>query len=76
LDPVWVQQILGKIKQAADRMTMKNEQPILLCSPSTRPHIKRLMERAMPSVPVLSTGEVAPQVRIVAMENIKSPNED
>ncbi|MBI1824173.1 MAG: flagellar biosynthesis protein FlhA [Nitrospirae bacterium] len=73
LDPVWVQQILGKIKQAADRMAIKNEQPVLLCSPVTRPHIKRLMERAMPAVPVLSTGEVSPQVRIVAMENIIEP---
>jgi flagellar biosynthesis protein FlhA len=76
LDPVLVQQILGRIKQAADRMGARNEQPVLLCSPATRPHIKKLVERAMPSIPVLSTGEVAPQVRIVVLENIKSPNED
>lgn len=76
LDPALVQQILGRIKQAADRMAGRNEQPLLLCSPVTRPHIKKLVERSMPSIPVLSTGEVAPQVRIVALENIKSPDED
>ncbi|MFI5303798.1 MAG: flagellar biosynthesis protein FlhA [Nitrospiria bacterium] len=76
IDPVLVHQILAKIKQASDRMVTKNEQPVLLCSPATRPHIKKMIERAMPSIPVLSTGEVSPQVRIVAMENVKSPNED
>ena len=76
LDPALVQKIIGRIKQAAERMAGRNEQPVLLCSPAIRPHIKKLVERAMPSIPVLSTGEVSPQVRIIALENVKSPDED
>jgi len=45
-------------------------QPVLLCSPTLRPHLWRLFSRALPHVAVLSHGEVPPQVRVVSVANL------
>jgi len=76
IEPALAQMIVGKVNQAVERVALKNEQPLLLCSPAARPHLRKLMERSMASVPVLSTAEITPQVRIVVTENIKGPNEN
>jgi flagellar biosynthesis protein FlhA len=45
-------------------------QPVLLCSPTLRPHLWRLFSRALPHVAVLSHSEVPPQVRVVAVATL------
>ncbi|MBI3351498.1 MAG: flagellar biosynthesis protein FlhA [Nitrospirae bacterium] len=76
LDPVWTQKVLQKIKQASDRMILKNVQPVLLSSPVVRPHLRKLTERPFPAIPVLSSNEVVKQIKIQSFENIKLPDED
>ena len=76
LDPAWIQKLIGRVRQASERMALRSEQPVLLCSPAARPHLKKLIERVLPALPVLSTAEIAPHVRITALENVKVPDED
>jgi flagellar biosynthesis protein FlhA len=45
-------------------------QPVLLCSPTLRPHLWRLFSRALPHIAVLSHGEVPPQVRVVSVATL------
>jgi flagellar biosynthesis protein FlhA len=43
---------------------------VLLCSPTLRPHLWRLLSRALPHIAVLSHGEVPPQVRLVSVATL------
>jgi flagellar biosynthesis protein FlhA len=45
-------------------------QPVLLCSPTLRPHLWRLLSRALPHIAVLSHSEVPPQVRLVSVATL------
>jgi flagellar biosynthesis protein FlhA len=45
-------------------------QPVLLCSASLRPHLWRLLSRALPHIAVLSHSEVPPQVRVVSVASL------
>jgi flagellar biosynthesis protein FlhA len=42
-------------------------QPVLLCTPALRPHLRRLFARVLPHVAVLSHNEVPPQVRMISL---------
>jgi len=50
-----------------EQFTINNYQPLLLCSPLIRPHVKKLVERFIPNLVVLSHNEVAQDVRIEAL---------
>jgi flagellar biosynthesis protein FlhA len=71
LDPTLAQKMLTQVKVASERLAAKGNLPVLLCSPTIRPHLQRLVERFLPSVAVLSSNEVAPQVKLQSLEIIK-----
>jgi flagellar biosynthesis protein FlhA len=45
-------------------------QPVLLCTPTLRPHLWRLFSRALPHIAVLSHSEVPPQMRVLAIATL------
>jgi flagellar biosynthesis protein FlhA len=69
--PGFAQRVQGAIKQAAERAISRGVQPVLLCSPSLRPYLRRLIERGLSSLPVLSLNEVEGQVRLQSLEMVK-----
>jgi flagellar biosynthesis protein FlhA len=69
--PGLAQRVQGAIKQAAERAIGRGVQPVLLCSPSLRPYLRRLIERGLSSLPVLSLNEVEGQVRLQSLEMVK-----
>jgi flagellar biosynthesis protein FlhA len=71
LDPTLGQKIVMRVRQAVERLMVKGYQPVVLCSPMVRPHVRRLLERALPAVGVISSNEVAPQIRIQAFETVR-----
>lgn len=64
LDPNIAQAIINEIEGFLERFTLHNYQPILLCSPLIRPHMRRLTERFIPNLVVLSHNEITSDVRI------------
>lgn len=64
LDPTTAQRLLGKLAAWVERFTMDNNQPLLLCSSSVRSHVRRLTERFLPSLAVISPAELASNVRV------------
>ncbi|MBF0236094.1 MAG: flagellar biosynthesis protein FlhA [SAR324 cluster bacterium] len=64
LDPSLAQTIINNIESLTEAFAMQNYQPLLLCSPLIRPHLKRLTERFIPNLVVLSHNEVTNDVRI------------
>ena len=64
LDPQQAQGLIEGIEAEMTHFSPLNYQPILLCSPLVRPHLKQLTERFIPSLVVLSHNEIASDVRI------------
>jgi flagellar biosynthesis protein FlhA len=67
LDPEMAQTIIQNVEGQMERFTVLNYQPILLCSPLIRPHVKKLTERFIPNLVVLSHNEVSHDVRIESL---------
>jgi flagellar biosynthesis protein FlhA len=75
LDPGLSQKLLAALKQAAERVAAKGQQPIVLCSPVLRRHLRKLSERVLASVPVLAFSEVDGMAKIKALETVRIGDE-
>jgi len=73
LEPNLAQKILGSIHQCMDRIGPLHYQPVILCSPIIRRHLKRLLERFLPQVAVLSHSELTPQAKIQSLGVVSFP---
>jgi len=79
MDPSFMQAIVNNTAQKVDDVMLKGDNPILICSPAVRLHVKRIIEAKLPTVPVLSYAEVDPKVAIrplavVGLNNEKTKN--
>ena len=67
LNPNVAQAIINGLDEKMEQFSFNNYQPLLLCSPLIRPHMKKLVERFIPNLVILSHNEVAQDVRIEAL---------
>ena len=67
LDPEMAQTVIQSVEAQLERFSVLNYQPILLCSPLIRPHLKKLTERFTPNLVVLSHNEISHDVRIESL---------
>jgi flagellar biosynthesis protein FlhA len=68
VDPAKAQSLASRLGEVLASEDLA--QPVLLCSPTLRPHLWRLLSRALPHIAVLSHGEVPPQVRLVSVATL------
>lgn len=64
MEPSKVQVFIKAVKEVFEPQMMSGIQPVLLCSPSSRPFVRSLIERSLPSIAVLSQTEVHPKMAI------------
>ncbi|ENH98222.1 flagellar biosynthesis protein FlhA [Gracilibacillus halophilus YIM-C55.5] len=64
MDPDNQQRIIQSVSENVENMSLQEEQPILLCSPTIRMYIRQLLDRYFPQVVVLSYNEIEPTVEI------------
>jgi flagellar biosynthesis protein FlhA len=65
LEPTVAEKILAKIREAAEAITpMLETAPVLLASPLVRMYLRKLTERFLPDLVVLSHSEIVPTVQI------------
>jgi flagellar biosynthesis protein FlhA len=69
MDPNRIQDLLVRITNGINEL-LPGAQPVLLTNPVVRPHLHRLLERAMPHLAVLSHSEVPLDVRVVSLGTI------
>ncbi|MGE3550083.1 MAG: flagellar biosynthesis protein FlhA [Geobacter sp.] len=67
IEPASAQQIIASIRTLVDRFGMYGAQPVVLASPSIRRHVKKLIERFVPHVAVLSHNEIPQNVKIQSL---------
>jgi flagellar biosynthesis protein FlhA len=58
LEPRFAEQVLSRIGAQVERMIKGNVMPVLLCAPELRRHLRRLTERVLPHLAVVSMTEV------------------
>ncbi|MGQ9531333.1 MAG: flagellar biosynthesis protein FlhA [Desulfotomaculales bacterium] len=70
VEPGTVQRMVRQLKDLAARFTARGLTPVVLCSPSVRPGLRRLLERYLPGVAVVSIGEILPGTEIEAVGTV------
>ncbi|MDD2558041.1 MAG: flagellar biosynthesis protein FlhA [Desulfuromonadaceae bacterium] len=71
LDPRQAQTILDAIAQQVQNFS-GGMTPVLLCSPTIRPHVKKLTERYLPSLAVISHNEIAPHLKVRSIGTVRT----
>lgn len=71
IDPTLSQQLVAALKQAAERVASKGHQPVVLCSPASRRHLRKLTDRVLHSVPILGLNEIDGMAKLQAVETVR-----
>lgn len=64
LEPRFAEQLLGQMATQVERMMKNNTNPVLLCAPELRRHLRRFTERVLPHLSVVSMAEVPNTVNL------------
>jgi flagellar biosynthesis protein FlhA len=75
LDPGLSHNLLSVMKQTVERVAARGHQPVLLCSPALRRHIRRLTDRILHAVPVVGLNELDSMVRLQSLDTIRLDGE-
>jgi flagellar biosynthesis protein FlhA len=76
IDPKIAQRIMRRIGEQLEKFGPLNAQPLILCSAQIRPHLKKLADRFIPNLFVISYDEVETNVRIQSIGMVELVNED
>jgi len=69
LDPVTAQKILDRLAELL-HVFPAGRQPVVLCLPQIRPHLRRLTERYFPNLAILSHNEIAPNLKVKSLATV------
>ncbi len=76
IDPLLSQKIVLRIRQASEQVAMKGHHPIVLSSPTIRFHLRKMLERFIPNLVVLSSNEIASHAKLQSVETVRLTDED
>ncbi|MFO7578169.1 MAG: flagellar biosynthesis protein FlhA [Pelovirga sp.] len=62
LEPGFAQALINSLNQTLQNIAGGN--PVLLCTPAIRLHVKRLTERYLPGLAIISHNEIAPHLKV------------
>ena len=71
LDPKVTQTILASINEKIEEATSQGEKMVILCSPVIRRHFKKLTEKFIPNMIVVSHNELSPEVNIRSLGTVR-----
>jgi flagellar biosynthesis protein FlhA len=71
LDPKMTQTILASLNERIEEATNLGERMVVLCSPVVRRHFKRLTEKFIPNLMVVSHNELSPEVNIRSLGTVR-----
>jgi flagellar biosynthesis protein FlhA len=71
LDPKVTQIILASLNEKIEEATSQGEKMVVLCSPVIRRHFKKLTEKFIPNMIVVSHNELSPEVNIRSLGTVR-----
>ncbi|WP_067838551.1 flagellar biosynthesis protein FlhA [Amphibacillus sediminis] len=72
LDPDSQQRIIKSVSEKVEQVSLQEEIPIILCSPTIRMYMKQLLDRFFPQVVVLSYNELEPNLDVQSVGVVKA----
>ncbi len=72
LDPALLQQILASTNASVERAMAYGHEPVVLTSPGVRRHLRSLLARHFPALPVLSHSEILPELKVESVGMIRA----
>jgi len=76
MDPRAVEKIVQAMAKHIETFAALNSQPVVLCSAQIRPHFKRLIDRMVPNLAVLSYDEVMNNGQVQMIGSVEIKNAD
>ncbi len=76
VDPQYAQKLMRRLADRMEKFTPLNLQPILICSAQIRYHFKKMADRFLPHLVVLSYEEIAPTIKIQSLGVVETTDED
>ncbi|KJS30376.1 MAG: flagellar biosynthesis protein FlhA [Desulfatitalea sp. BRH_c12] len=76
MDPRTAQRLMHRLAEQLDKYAKRGLQPLVLCSGQIRIHVKKLVDRFIPQLVVLSYEEILPNVRIQSLGVAELTDED
>jgi flagellar biosynthesis protein FlhA len=70
VDPGTIESISEAVKAVSQKVMDTNLQPIILCSPLVRRHLRRTVEPIAPGIMVISHAEIPPNIRLQSIEKV------
>jgi len=71
IPPDVVNRLVKGIERAVNSEAARGVQPVIVCSSAIRRHLKKLLERFVPSLVVISNSEIAPNVKLYTMGMVR-----
>jgi flagellar biosynthesis protein FlhA len=76
VDPHLAQKTMQRLALKLEKFGALNTQPVVLCSARLRVHFKRLVDRFIPNLVVLSYDEIESNIRIQSIGVVELADED
>jgi flagellar biosynthesis protein FlhA len=76
IEPHLAQEIMQRLAARLEKFGQLNLQPIVLCSAHLRMHVKKLVDRFIPNLTILSYDEIMPNVKIQSIGVVELTDED
>ncbi|MEK7764691.1 MAG: flagellar biosynthesis protein FlhA [bacterium] len=74
VDPRLGQQLFGALSRETEKVLTAGHLPLVLCSPPVRPVLRRLLEKALPQLTILSYNELMPRVEVQSVGIVALPD--
>ncbi|WP_425402671.1 flagellar biosynthesis protein FlhA [Fervidicola ferrireducens] len=71
IEPDVVQKVISSLIEKINQAARLGIQPVVLTSPLVRRHFKKIIENSLPNIPVLSYGEIDPNIEIRSVGTVK-----
>jgi flagellar biosynthesis protein FlhA len=71
LEPKFAEQMLTRMAGQVEKMMKSNVMPVLLCPPELRRHMRKVTERVMPHLSILSMAEVPTNINLKAFGAVR-----
>jgi flagellar biosynthesis protein FlhA len=76
LEPSFSQRVVESLSRSMERSAALNFPPIVMCSSQIRSHFKKMVDRFMPNVTVLSYDEILNNVEIQPIGTVELSDAD
>lgn len=75
VNPKVASSVMNSVTRETEKVTAKDFQPIVLCSPALRRHFRRMVEQFAPSLVVLSHSELSKNIRFKSLGKVQLGHE-